>query len=253
MLQIGKIFPKNKIISFISVILLISIWKIISIVYNSSLILPSPESTIIATVKLFSSENFIIVVGITILRGLIGFAISLIFGIGIGILAGINSSFNAFLKPILVTIRSTPVISLILLALIWFKVDTVPIFIGFLTMFPFICTNIIDGIKNVDKDLVEMALFYKIKKTKIIKEVYLPAITPFIFSGASSAMGIGWRAIIIGEVLSQPKYGIGTFMHNAQTYLLVTEVIAWTIIAVIISYLFELIIRKIEQSIITWN
>lgn len=247
------LFTKNKIISLISIIILIGLWKIISIIYNSELILPSPESTVISTIKLFGSKNFILVIGTTILRGLIGFAISFILGIGFGIFSGINDSFYAFLKPILVAIRSIPVISLILLALIWFKVDMVPIFIAFLTMFPFICTNVIDGIRNVDDELIEMAVIHKVNKYRIVKEVYLPAITPFIFSGASSAMGFGWRAIIIGEVLSQPKFGIGTLMQSAQTYLLVNEVIAWTIIAVIISYLFEIVIRKIEKLIIVWK
>lgn len=246
-------FSKTRIISFISVLILISLWKLASFIYHSELILPSPESTLIATFKLMVSANFIKIIGATILRGIIGFIVSFILGLSLGILAGVNRSFEAFLKPILVIIRSTPVISLILLALIWFKVDLVAVFIAFLTMFPFICTNVIDGIKDVDKDLIEMSRIYQVKKLKIIQEVYLPAISPFIFSGASSAMGIGWRAIIIGEVLSQPKFGIGTLMQSAQTYLIVNEVIAWTIIAVLISSLFELIIRKIEKLIINWK
>jgi len=244
---------KNKIISFISVLLLLVIWKIISIIYNSDLILPSPETTLISILKLVLSKNFLLIVGITILRGLIGFSISILLGVALGIFAGVNETFHAFLKPILISIRSTPVISLILLALIWFKINTVPIFIGFLTMFPFICTNVIDGIRNVDKDLIEMSHFYKLNKINIVKNLYIPAITPYIFSGASSAMGIGWRAIIIGEVLSQPQYGIGTFMQTAQTYLLVNEVIAWTLIAIGISYMFEVLIRKIEKLIIDWK
>ena len=108
-------------------------------------------------------------------------------------------------------------------------------------------------IKNIDTELIEMSTIYKVDKSKIIKEVYLPAITPFIFSGVSSAMGFGWRAVIIGEVLSQPKFGIGTLMQTAQTFLLVNEVIAWTIIAIIISYLFELIIRKTQKRIVVWK
>ena len=244
---------KNKLISLISIIIMLIIWKLVSIIYESDLILPSPEYTFISTLKLFASKNFLVIIGTTILRGIIGFSLSFILGIVIGIWAGINDHFNSFLKPILVTIRSVPVISLILLALIWFQVDLVPIFIGFLTMFPFICTNVIDGIKNVDPDLIEMSHIYKISKQRIIKEVYLPAITPFIFSGASSAMGIGWRAIIIGEVLSQPKYGIGTLMQQAQTFLLVNEVISWTIIAIIISYIFEIMIRKFEHRIVIWK
>jgi len=249
----AKVLSKKKTISVISVIMLISLWKLASFLYDSELILPSPESTLVATVKLLISENFMIIIGATIFRGLLGFLISLFLGISLGIWAGINQNFEAFLKPILVTIRSTPVISLILLALIWFSVDFVAIFIAFLTMFPFICTNVMDGIKNVDKDLIEMAKIYKIDHLRIIKEVYLPAITPFIFSGASSAMGFGWRAIIIGEVLSQPKYGIGTLMQTAQTYLLVNEVIAWTIIAIVISSLFELAIRKVEHAVVNWK
>lgn len=248
-----KIFQRNRIITTISILILLTIWKIVSIIYHSELILPSPELTFLATIKLFTTKDFIYIIGSTIFRGIIGFILSFLLGVLLGIFAGINSSFHAFLKPILVTIRSTPVISLILLALIWFKVDMVPVFIAFLTMFPFICTNVIDGIRNVDHDLVEMARIYKISQIKIVKEVYLPAITPFIFSGASSAMGFGWRAIIIGEVLSQPRYGIGTFMQTAQTYLLVNQVIAWTIVAVLISYLFEIIIRKIEQRIVIWK
>jgi len=248
-----KVFNKNRIITFFSTLLLIITWKVVSLIYQSEFILPSPESTLISTFKIILSEKFFPAIGLTVLRGIIGLAASFILGVGLGILAGTNETFNAFLKPILVTIRSTPVISLILLALIWFNVDMVPIFIAFLTMFPFICTNVIDGIRNVDKELVQMAKTYRISHSRIVREVYLPAITPFVFSGASSAMGFGWRAIIIGEVLSQPQFGIGTFMQSAQTFLLVNEVIAWTVIAVIISYIFEVIIRKIEQHIVVWN
>lgn len=84
-------------------------------------------------------------------------------------------------------------------------------------------------------------------------ELYIPAILPFIISGASSAIGFGWRAIITGEVLSQPEFGIGTLMQAAQTFLNVDAVIAWTIVAVIISYGFEIIIRLIERKIIVWR
>ncbi len=144
-------------------------------------------------------------------------------------------------------------IALILLALIWLNPSLVPVFIALLTMFPFICTNVIDGIKSVDTDLVEMATFYKIGKYRIIRELYIPAILPFIISGVSSAIGIGWRAIITGEVLSQPEYGIGTLMQTAQTFLNVDAVIAWTIVAVIISYGFEKVIRWIERLLIVWR
>ena len=198
-------------------------------------------------------DEFVTIVGTTVLRGITGFFIAFVLAIALGLAAGINNAFYAFLKPILVVIRSVPVISFILLALIWLDVDQVPVFIALLTMFPFICTNVIDGIRNVNPKLLVMAKVYRVKKQHIIQGIYLPAISPFIFSGAASAMGFGWRAIIIGEVLSQPKYGIGTFMQNAQTYLLVDRVIAWTIIAILLSYLFDQLIRFAEKKVVVWK
>lgn len=246
-------FTKKQYISFISVIVMLIVWKILALYFDSDFIVPQPEDTFFTVVKLFGDSGFIMVAGTTILRGITGFILSGILGMGIGILAGISPGFNAFINPMLVSIRSTPVIALILLALIWFSPDAVPVFIAMLTMFPFICTNVIDGIRSVDNGLIEMARFYRVSRRRIISEVYIPAIIPFIISGASSAMGIGWRAIIIGEVLSQPKYGIGTKMQSAQTFLNVEAVIAWTLIAVLISYGFEKLIRWSERRIITWK
>ncbi len=249
-----KIFiTKKQYIGSASVAGMLLTWKILAVSLDSAFILPQPEDTLITVGKLFTDTGFIAVAGTTILRGVIGFILSGILGLGVGIVAGMSPGFNAFITPWLVTIRSVPVISLILLALIWFSPDTVPVFIAMLTMFPFICTNVSEGIGSVDPGLTEMARLYRVPGSRIIGEVYIPAIIPFIISGASSAMGIGWRAIIIGEVLSQPYYGIGTRMQEAQTFLNVDVLIAWTLIAVLISYGFEKLIRLGERRIVVWK
>ncbi len=229
------------------------LWKLLAIYFDSEFILPHPENIILKTFKLFADGDFLVIVGSTVIRGMVGFVVSLVMALVLGTFAGLNSSFYAFLQPILVTLRSTPVVAIILLALIWFSSSSVPIFIAIITMFPLICINIIDGIKNIDRQLVEMANIYRISLYRLITKVYAPAIIPFIFSGSSAALGIGWRAIIIGEVLSQPRFGIGTVMHSAQTFLNVDIVIAWTIIAVLISYIFERVIRGIQRKIVIWE
>ncbi len=236
-----------------SVVFIMAVWKILSLIFSSDFVLPSPEKTLVTTLGLFSEKHFLVIVGSTVMRSLAGFTLSVILGIGLGIIAGTHPPFNAFLQPILITIRSIPVIALILLALIWLNPGSVPVFIAILTMFPFICINVIDGIKSVDPDLTEMARFYRVGRSRILRELYFPAIMPFIISGASSAMGIGWRAIITGEVLSQPLYGMGTWMQGAQTFLNVDAVIAWTILAVIISFGFEKTIRWGERKLTAWK
>ena len=106
---------------------------------------------------------------------------------------------------------------------------------------------------SVPRKTVEMARFYGIPRARMVREVYLPAIAPFVVSGISSAVGIGWRAIVVGEVLSQPQYGIGTVMHSAQTFLQVDLLIAWTVVAILLGAVFEWLIRLAERLLIKWR
>lgn len=237
----------------ISIAIMLILWALASVMIGSEHILPGPIATLKSTILLFGEKGFWAAVGSTILRGLIGFAIAVVLGIALGIVGGLNDKFNAFMQPWVVVMRSVPVVAFILLALIWFKSNSVPVFIGLLTMFPMIYSNIVSGIRNVDSKLIEMARFYRVGNKRIVSEVYIPAIAPFAVSGISTAVGIGWRAIIVGEVLSQPQYGIGTFMQSAQAFLQVDKVIAWTVIAVLLSFLFEKLIRFGERKLLKWK
>ncbi|HYX08797.1 MAG TPA: ABC transporter permease subunit [Bacteroidales bacterium] len=240
-------------ITFFSILSILIIWKGASMVTGSQFILPAPEKVVVDFINMLVTGSFYISISVTVLRGIAGFVIAFILALLLGILAGISPVFRTWFTPFLVIIRSTPVISVILLALIWFHTDTVPVFIAILTMFPILCNNIMDGISTVDQGLVEMANTYKVSNYRVIKEVYLPGTLPFLFSGVSSAMGFGWRAVIIGEVLAQPLHGIGTGMQLAQTYLMVSKVISWTVVAVLISMVFEKLIRRVESRVVVWN
>lgn len=232
---------------------MLGVWKVLSMVMKSSYLLPSPEEVAIDLYKIIFSEDFIYSVSATVARGLFGFIIALVVALITGIFAGTSPNFFSFLKPILVVLRSTPVIAFILLALIWFSNRWVPVFIAIITMYPVICLNVIEGVKEVDKRLIEMAVIYRIDKPRIIRELYVPSIIPFLFSGMSTAFGFGWKAIIIGEVLSQPEFGIGTRIEYAHAYLLVGNLIAWTVAAVLISYFFDKIIGLFERKIVRWK
>lgn len=247
------IFTAHKIITWISFALLLGVWEILSHFDGMALILPGPVDTLMALGKIVTEPGFLGSLGSTLWRGVLGFVLALIFGGLVGILGGLYPMFDAAFRPLLVTIRSTPVIAIILLALIWLKVEQVPVFIGFLTMFPILSRNLSEGIRNTDPGLIEMARVFRVSPFQRLIGIQLPSVTPFLMSGISTAIGFGWRAIIIGEVLSQPRYGIGAMMQDAQSFLLVSELIAWTLLAVIIGFIFESWVVIIEKRIIHWK
>lgn len=246
-------FSKNRVIVFFSIVFLIVLWKILSVLINSENLLPSPENTFYSFIRIIKSEHFFLNIGSTLIRGLTGMFISLFLGLVIGIAAGTSKGFYSFITPVIVIIRSVPVVAFILLALIWIGSEFTPVFIGFLMMFPIITMNVVEGIRGVDKGLLKMAKIYQLSFIRMIKYIYIPSVHSHLLSGISNAMGFGWKAIIIGEVLSQPKYGIGTAMQESKIYLLVTELIAWTLIAVVISSVFELVIRIMERNTMKWK
>jgi NitT/TauT family transport system permease protein len=248
-----NLFTRNRVISLIVILFLLFGWEWLSLQFKSRQILPNPVDTLAALVNLATKPDFLSALGFTLFRGMLGFTFAFLAAILIGIPSGLHSGFEAAFKPILIIIRSTPVIAIILLALIWFQSDQVPVFIGFLTMFPILAINISQGIRETDPAYIQMANLYRIKKWRILTDIYWPSILPYLFSGASTAAGFGWRSVIIGEVLSQPRYGIGAMMQDAQSYLLVSEVIAWTVVAILIGAVFELIIRRVEKRTILWK
>lgn len=237
-----KIIPISISILFIGLT-----WQLIAIEISFPAILPPIDYLLRELGLILIKPDFIQNVGITILRGIIGFCFAFILSLSLSITAGFNHFFKSFMQPILVVLRSIPVISFVLLAILWFSPTQLPIFIALLTMFPILYQNILTGLEQTDKRLVEMASIFGKTPLNIFVRIYLPATKNGIFDGISTAMGFGWRAIIIGEVLAQPLYGIGTAMKNAQAYINVSELIAWTVIAILVSSLFELSIKIIRR------
>jgi NitT/TauT family transport system permease protein len=189
----------------------------------------------------------------TLLRGLAGFFIAFLLAGILALLSDWKTSIYIFFKPLLIVLRSTPVVAFILLLLIWFETDYVPVIIAFITMFPIIFTNITKGLQEVDVSLKEMIEIYKLSAAQKLYSVYMPSISAFLFSGSSTALGFGWRAIIIGEVLSQPVHGIGSRMREAYGYFEVKEVISWAILAVLLSFVFDLLLSGLEKLNVKWK
>jgi NitT/TauT family transport system permease protein len=157
----------------------------------------------------------------------------------------LNKTVYEIFEPFIVLIRSTPVISIIIIALIWFKSDYAPVFTGFLMCFPVVWSNVVQGIKNTDHHLIEMSKIYRVKPMQIIRTVYIPSAKPFIAAGLTSSLGLAWKVIAAAEVLSLPRYAIGSKLHDSKIYLESDRLIAWTLLIIIISYLFELVLARV--------
>jgi NitT/TauT family transport system permease protein len=115
--------------------------------------------------------------------------------------------------------------------------------------FPIIWTSTVTAIKNTDKGLLQMCKIYKINGFRVLKSIYLYSSLPHLRSGMISTLGIGWKVTSAAEVLSLPKYAIGSQLYDSKVYLDINGLFAWTIIIIILSFLFEMMLVKIFDNL----
>ena len=244
---------RNSLLSAASILALLLVWKLLAVYWNQELIMPSPETTLVTMWQVIQTDGFWQSVGYTLGRGLLGFVISCAVGVLAGFAAGFSPAVMWLLQPWVTVIRTIPVMSVIILAIIWFRTDIVPIFVTFLMIFPIIYSNVLSGIKNIDNRLLEMAHIYRVRPRRIMTELYFPAILPYLMAGASNAMGITWKVIIAAEILSQPRFAIGTNLMVAKIDLETARVFAWTAVAIAISFVLEYGLNTLENRLKKWG
>jgi NitT/TauT family transport system permease protein len=223
----------------LAIVLVLLGWQFAATMIHLPLILPTPKQAFIQVILLLVTVAFWHHLGTTLSRGLIGFGIAFLFGLFIGVCAGSNNRIGAFFRPLIILTRSTPVMSVIILALIWFRRETVPIFVTFLMVFPIVVQNIIEGIHSIDHELIEMVTTYRVSNSQRFTKLYLPSLAPFLASGISAGLGITWKVLIAAEVIAYPSWGIGAQMDTARVYLQTDKVFAWTLVVIALGLFFD--------------
>jgi len=245
---------RNKVIALGSLFTFLLGWHGAAVLVGKEIILPTPAVTFRCLFQLIISGGFWSHLAATLSRGLVGFALSYLVGLIVGLLSGLSRNFKAFFHLWLTLIRSTPTIALILLALIWFPSDYVTLFVTFLVVFPIITQNVTEGINQVDPDLKEMARLYQVPFQTVLHRMYLPAILPYLATGAAAGLGLTWKVMIAAEAIAYTRFGIGARMDTARTYLETPEVFAWTIVVIAISLFFDRILQRIiEKHLLFWE
>ncbi len=236
---------RKSFITILSFALLLVSWQLISWLVAQPELVPGIFTLFRAISELLITPDFYLSVGTTVLRGVTGICISFLLALFSAILFSRHEWIYELCRPLFILMRSVPVVSFILLALIFLNPESIPLIIAFLTMYPLLTENLTKGINTLQSGYAVMARQFRIRRLNYLLQVIYPQVKPFLFSGLATAMGFGWRAIIMGEVLAQCSLGIGSEMKQAQVFIAVPELLAWTIVAVLVSLMFDKLISKL--------
>ena len=106
------------------------------------------------------------------------------------------------------------------------------------------CRTAIDG---VDPDLIEMAKVYGVRPVDRLTGIYLPSVLPSVADGSRSAVSLCVKVVIAAEVLAQTADSIGVEMQRASAIFEIARLMAWTMVAIVMSFAFEGIVYGLKK------
>ena len=172
----------------------------------------------------------------------------------LGVLSGKWPLLETLLWPYVITIKTVPVASFIIISLIFFSARQLSTFISFLMVFPVIYSNVLEGIRSTDRELLEMGQVFRIPWGRRLLYIYLPHLKPFLFSACSVALGMSWKSGVAAEVIGVAAGSIGEKLYESKIYFMTEDLLAWTVVIVLISVLFEkLFLRLMKAAFDRWE
>lgn len=227
----------------------IAIWQILSMQKILGLFVASPLQTAGRLLELLGTGRFYLSVLYTSGRILTGFLLGVVVGTILAVLTWRYEWIDILVQPVMRLIRTVPVASFIILALILLSSRCLTQLISFLMALPIICMNVKSGIGQTDGSLVEMARLFHVPRYRMIRHLYIPQVMPAFTTATSLALSFSWKSGIAAEVIGMPTGSIGERLQQAKVYLNTPDLFAWTLVIVLLSMVSDKLWKKLLAGV----
>lgn len=220
----------------------------------SLLLLPPPKVVLVALAQMLRSGYLWDHLSVSMLRVLAGFSLSVSIAVPLGIGMGLSASLNNLVEPLVRIFSPIPGVAWVPLAILWFGLgDGAAVFIITIgSIFP-ILLNTLQGVQDVDTQLIDAARTMGATRWQVIGRVMFPSLIPYLVTGFRTGLGFAWRVVIAAEMVGVPK-GIG-YMLTIGRSTGRTEVTIVTMICLggLMLMVEELIFAPMERRTDSWR
>lgn len=223
----------------------LALWQAAAMSVNNPLILPTPLKTLLRFCELAAESEFWVFTALSLLRVFAGILTAIPASLILSAICSKSKIANSLFAPAVTLMKSTPVVSFILIAIFIIDREAIPSMITFMMVFPVLYENLREGISQTPKELLEMARVFGIPWILKLKRIYYPAIKPFFISAICTSIGLAVKAGIAAEVVAYIPDSIGKKLSDAKSYMEPADLLAWTAVIIILSLAIEKAVRVI--------
>ncbi len=190
---------------------------------------------------------------VTLARVVGALVISFALGLGLAVVMYASVAVERYGRPIVRLLMAVPVVCWILFAVLWFKwVEFRIAFVLVVVCGPVFLVDVLDAMKGVSKDLRDMLRSFRPTRAQTFTKLVLPATVPAILTSWKINLSLAIRVVTIAELVGAVT-GIGYGLVVAQELFSVSDVFAWTLILVVILFLAEAVLTRVEERVLRWR
>jgi len=208
------------------------LWQIVAMVVNQAIVVASPVQVLIALGRLAATGSFWTTAWTSFWHIGTGFVLAIALGTGLAWAASRHRFADALISPPIRAMRSVPVVSFIILLLIWGGSSWLSTIVSCLMVLPVAFDNIGVGLRQVPIELREMTWVFKVPRWRAFRAVAAPALAPYLLAACQVGVGLAWKSGVSAEVIGLPLGTIGERLNMAKLYLATGDLFAWTVVIV---------------------
>ena len=220
-------------------LLALTFWEIAALLIHQRILLVTPVAVARRLCTIWRVEGFARARWCSFYQIAGGCLLGLMLGCLLAYLAAKHPVVETLLWPWMAMIKSVPVASFVVICLIWLSARNLSVFISFLIVIPIIYQNVLEGLRAENREMQEVATVFQLPWRKRFRYIELPKIRPFLLSACRVTTGMAWKAGIAAEIIGVPNGSIGKMLYTAKIYLDTDDLLAWTVIIVVISVVAE--------------
>ena len=205
------------------------------------------------TTGLHGTGEIYIHLGVTLLETILAFLIGTTLGLMSGLWLALSPLASSLLDPYIKALNSMPRVILAPIFGLWFglgiwsKVALAVTLVFFVVFF-----NVYQGIKEVNPVILANARMLGANSSKLLKTVYLPSATSWVFSSLHSSVGLAFVGAVVGEYLGSAR-GVGYLILQAEGTFDVNTVFAGIVVLTICALLLDALVGRLERSLMRWQ
>lgn len=228
-------------------------WTIAYFIVGNEYILPSFGDTVASAGRLLADGAFWRAFGNTFLRALWAFLASFALGVGFALLSAVVKGARAFLAPVVSVLRTVPTMAVILVLLVWTTPSVAPVVVSALVLFPAVYSAALSAIDGVREEYGALALAYGVGAKRQAFGMYLPLAAPPVLRQSGAIFSMGLKVTVSAEVLSSTYRSIGGMMQEAKLFVEMPELLALTLLTVILGFAAEGACALVCKYAVRWT